>query len=156
MLVTGAARVHRSAMCRRLVAEGASVVGVSAASRPAEISGVRWARMGIRNEREWRVVWADAAPDVAFHLGGHVQWLAGFASVLPTFHANLESTVALLTVASEAVHARVILVGSMHEPAPDHPTAPPCSPYAAAKWAATGYARMFQALSGSRSPWRVR
>jgi UDP-glucose 4-epimerase len=104
--------------------------------------------MGFRNEREWRVLWADAAPDVAFHLGGHVSGSQDLASVLPTFHANLESTVALLTVASDAVHARVILAGSMHEPAPDHPTAPPCSPYAAAKWAATGYARMFQALYG--------
>jgi UDP-glucose 4-epimerase len=148
VLVTGARGFIGSALCRRLVAEGASVVGVSAASRPAEISGVRWARMGFRNEREWRVLWADAAPDVAFHLGGHVSGSQDLANVLPTFHANLESTVALLTVASEAVHARVILAGSMHEPAPDNPTAPPCSPYAAAKWAAMGYARMFQALYG--------
>jgi UDP-glucose 4-epimerase len=148
VLVTGARGFIGAALCRRLVAEGASVVGVSAASSPAEIPGVRWARMNIRNQREWRVLWADAAPDVAFHLGGHVSGSQDLASVLPTFHANLESTVALLTVASEAVHARVILAGSMHEPASDHPTAPPCSPYAAAKWAATGYARMFQALYG--------
>jgi nucleoside-diphosphate-sugar epimerase len=41
---------------------------------------------------------------------------------------------------------RVVLVGSMQEPDPDHPAPVPCSPYAASKWACTGYARMFHAL----------
>src|SRR5262249_37430207 len=40
------------------------------------------------------------------------------------------------------------LAGSMEEPATAEAAEVPCSPYAAAKWAANGYARMFHALYG--------
>jgi UDP-glucose 4-epimerase len=60
--------------------------------------------------------------------------------------ANQAAAVNLLTaVAKSAPAARVVLAGSLEEPhQPDDLT--PSSPYAAAKWAATAYARMFAAL----------
>jgi nucleoside-diphosphate-sugar epimerase len=41
---------------------------------------------------------------------------------------------------------RIVLAGSMEEPALGSPATVPSSPYAAAKWAASGYAQMFHAL----------
>jgi nucleoside-diphosphate-sugar epimerase len=66
--------------------------------------------------------------------------------VLPLMAANQAAAVNLLTaVAKSAPAARVVLAGSLEEPhQPDDLT--PSSPYAAAKWAATAYARMFAAL----------
>jgi len=70
----------------------------------------------------------------------------GIETVESTFLANLASTVHLLTAAAAAPGCRIILAGSMQEPHTDDPLAVPCSPYAASKWACSGYARMFQAL----------
>ncbi len=43
---------------------------------------------------------------------------------------------------------RIIIAGSQEEPDAGDTHAVPCSPYAAAKWAASAYARMFHALYG--------
>jgi nucleoside-diphosphate-sugar epimerase len=67
-------------------------------------------------------------------------------NVLPTFRSNLLSTVNILTVASEVGCRRIVLTNSLEEPDPGDPTSIPSSPYAAAKWASSGYARMFHAL----------
>jgi len=69
-------------------------------------------------------------------------------AVLPALRGNLIATVNVLVAASRAGAARVVLAGSMEEPRADEPQAVPGSPYAASKWAASGYARMFHALYG--------
>jgi nucleoside-diphosphate-sugar epimerase len=46
----------------------------------------------------------------------------------------------------EAGGCRIVLAGSMQEPHTEDPAAVPCSPYAASKWACTGYARMCHGL----------
>jgi len=66
--------------------------------------------------------------------------------VLPTFQSNLQSTVNLLTVAAETSRPRIVLTGSLAEPEAENGEQFPSAPYAAAKWACTGYARMFHAL----------
>ncbi len=66
--------------------------------------------------------------------------------ILPTFHSNLASTVNLLTMAAETGCRRVVLTGSLAEPDPKNGELFPSAPYAAAKWASSGYARMFHAL----------
>jgi len=50
----------------------------------------------------------------------------------------------LLIAGAENSAGRMVLAGSFEEP--DEVDTAPCSPYAAAKWAASGYARMFHAL----------
>jgi nucleoside-diphosphate-sugar epimerase len=85
-------------------------------------------------------------PDFIFHLASHVVGARDLDIVPPTFYSNLASTVNILTVATEIGCTRVILVGSLEEPDEHDITAIPCSPYAAAKWACSGYARMFHAL----------
>jgi nucleoside-diphosphate-sugar epimerase len=66
--------------------------------------------------------------------------------ILPTFYDNLLSAVGVLIAASRTGCSRVILAGSMEEPGTIENISVPGSPYAAAKWAASGYARMFYAL----------
>jgi nucleoside-diphosphate-sugar epimerase len=67
--------------------------------------------------------------------------------LLPTFHNNLQTTVNLLTVAAEIGCHRLVLAGSLAEPEiGDLMAAVPSSPYAAAKFASSAYARMFHAL----------
>ena len=66
--------------------------------------------------------------------------------VLPTFHANLASTVYLLDALSEQGCKRIVQAGSLEEPEPGDPVSTPTSPYAAAKWSAGAYARMFHQL----------
>ncbi|HEY7393151.1 MAG TPA: NAD-dependent epimerase/dehydratase family protein, partial [Bryobacteraceae bacterium] len=62
------------------------------------------------------------------------------------FQSNLQSTVNLLFLAAESGCRRIILTGSLAEPEIESGEAFPSAPYAAAKWASTGYARMFHAL----------
>ena len=69
------------------------------------------------------------------------------ALVLSTFHSLLTSTVNLLVVAREIGCRRIILTGSLTEPGLDGSlAATPQAPYAAAKWVAAGYRRMFNHL----------
>jgi nucleoside-diphosphate-sugar epimerase len=88
-------------------------------------------------------------PDVIYHLAGSVTALPGNEFVLPTFHSLLTSTVNLLAAVTEIGCRRLILCGSLNEPQAQQGEATPSSPYAAAKWAASGYGRMFQALYGT-------
>jgi UDP-glucose 4-epimerase len=146
VLVTGARGFIGTALCKRLVDSGAAVHGISSRPDLHAAPGVRWLRVDVTDLQAVRTMLTSVRPDVVFHLAGHVTGSQDLANVQATFHTNLASTVHLLTVAAETRPGRIILVGSMQEPDPDHPAAIPCSPYAASKWACTGYARMFQAL----------
>ena len=85
-------------------------------------------------------------PEVILHLAGEVVGDRSLDRILPTLRGNLLSTVNLLVAAAECGCRRVVLTGSIEEPNQDEPGAVPSSPYAAAKFAATGYGRMFHAL----------
>jgi UDP-glucose 4-epimerase len=146
VLVTGARGFIGGTLCKRLLDAGAVVHGVSSHSDPRTAPGVRWLRVDVADLLAVRAMLESIRPDVVFHLAGHVTGSQDLANVQATFHTNLASTVHLLTVAAETRPGRMVLVGSMQEPDPDHPAAIPCSPYAASKWACSGYARMFHAL----------
>jgi nucleoside-diphosphate-sugar epimerase len=62
---------------------------------------------------------------------------------------NLVTTVNLLTAATELGVDRIVVVGSLDEPDRGELETVPSSPYAASKWAAGDYARMFHALFGT-------
>jgi nucleoside-diphosphate-sugar epimerase len=81
-------------------------------------------------------------PQVLFHLASKVTGSRQIDMVLPTLRDNLVGTVHVLTAASQAGCERVICLGSLQEP-DEQLTAIPNSPYAAAKFAAGAYARMF-------------
>jgi nucleoside-diphosphate-sugar epimerase len=62
--------------------------------------------------------------------------------------SNLVAAVNVLLAAQSSARSRVILAGSMEEPDASNAETSPQSPYAAAKWAARGYAEMFSGLYG--------
>jgi nucleoside-diphosphate-sugar epimerase len=142
-LVTGASGFIGRALCRRLVADGVVVVGLARSPMSTPLNGVSWLLGDLTQPGTATRAIADSAPDVVFHLAGAVTGSRALESVEPTLATNLLAAVSVLEAVSLARCDRVVLIGSGDEPVA---TDPPCSPYAAAKWAANGYARMFHDL----------
>ena len=145
-LVSGASGFIGAHLCRRLLQDGAEVHGTSRTRRSREEHGVFWWQGDLAEIGTVRDILTALRPDVIFHLAGHVAGARERELVEPTFRSNLMSTVNLLDVAGEVGCSRVLLASSLEEPEPGNPHAIPCSPYAAAKWAGSAYARMFHAL----------
>jgi len=146
VLVTGANGFIGSHLCLRLCHEGAEVHSVYRTQRPAESGDQRWWQADLSDLAKVKELVATTRPDVIFHLASHVKGAPDLAHVLPTFQSNLQSTVNLLTVAAESSCRRLVLTGSLAEPEIENGEKFPSAPYAAAKWASSGYARMFHAL----------
>lgn len=113
--------------------------------RPTDLGDQHWWQADLADEPEVRKLVRETRPQLIFHLASHVKGAPNLEHVLPTFHSNLQSTVNLLVSAAES-GARVVLTGSLAEPEVANGEAFPSAPYAAAKWASSGYARMFHAL----------
>src|SRR5260370_35825517 len=146
ILVTGANGFIGSHLCLRLCQEGAELHAVYRSQRPVDAGDQRWWQADLADVEQVRKIVVKARPEVIFHLASHVKGAPGLEHVLPTFQSNLQSTVNLLTVAAEANCRRVVLTGSLAEPEVENGETFPSAPYAAAKWASSGYARMFHAL----------
>lgn len=147
ILVTGASGFIGSHLCHRLVEDQAEVHAVYRTQAPGEERGpVRWWQADVSEMSAVRRLFREIQPDVIYHLASHVKGAPNLEHVLPTFHSNLQSTVNLLTLAAETGCRRVVLTGSLAEPDPKNGELFPSAPYAAAKWASSGYARMFHAL----------
>jgi nucleoside-diphosphate-sugar epimerase len=145
-LVTGASGFIGSALCRHLSQAGMEVHGVSRTERAATDFCTRWWSCRLDDIEAVRNLFKVARPEFVFHLASHVAGSRSIELVLPTFSANLTSTVNLLTAATELGCERILLTGSLEEPEPGPDHAVPSSPYAAAKFAASAYGRMFHAL----------
>jgi UDP-glucose 4-epimerase len=146
VVVTGASGFIGSHLCRRLCNAGTEVHAISRRRRSREENNLRWRQGDLSDCATARDLVREVKPDVIFHLASHVMSARDLENVMPTFHNNLLSTVNILTAASEIGCRRIILSNSLEEPDPGDPTSVPSSPYAAAKWASSGYARMFHAL----------
>jgi len=144
ILVTGARGFIGSHLIARLVSSGASVYGITSRHGFDDQSGASWVYGDVADAKAVSEIMARVKPNLVFHLAGHVTGSQQLAAVAPTFLTNLAGTVHLMTAAAELGGCRVVLAGSMREPETD--TDVPCSPYAASKWACSGYARMFHAL----------
>ncbi|MFI0423402.1 NAD-dependent epimerase/dehydratase family protein [Spongiactinospora sp. 9N601] len=143
-LVTGATGFIGDRLVARLAALDAEVHAVS--RRPqAQAAGEVWHTADLTDPEAAGNLIRAARPDVLFHLASEVTGTRDHNAVLPTMHANLAAAVNLMSaVAGAGTGTRVVLAGSVEEAREGD--AVPCSPYAAAKWAATGYARMFHGL----------
>jgi UDP-glucose 4-epimerase len=146
ILITGANGFIGSHLCHRLGQEQAEVHAVYRTQRPLEEGQARWWQADLSDEAAVRALFRDIRPDVIFHLASHVKGAPNLEHVLPTFRSNLESTINLLTLAAEKGCKRMVITGSLAEPEPENGELFPSAPYAAAKWASSGYARMFHAL----------
>ncbi len=144
ILVSGATGFIGSCLCRRLVADGHEVHGISRHVHPSR-QGMQWWRGDLSDARAVSQIMKGTRPQIVFHLASRVTGARDVGEVASTFQANLASSVNILTSALETGCQRVVLAGSSEEPVQNDGAAP-CSPYAAAKWSATSYARMFGAL----------
>jgi UDP-glucose 4-epimerase len=146
VLITGASGFIGSHLCQRLLEAGAEVHAIYRTQTPPQGSGARWWQADLSEEASVRALFRDIRPEVIFHLASHVKGAPNLEHLLPTFRSNLQSTVNLLTLAAEMGCRRMVITGSLAEPEVESGELFPSAPYAAAKWASSGYARMFHAL----------
>lgn len=144
-LVTGGAGFIGSHLCAHLARAGMAVHSASRREHPGN-EHFRHHAVNLADAEAVRRVLAEVRPDYVFHLASHVQGAPDLKHVLPAFHANLQSTVNLLTAVAERGCRRFVGTGSFMEPTAAPGDLTPTSPYAAAKWASGAYSRMFAAL----------
>lgn len=147
-LVTGASGFIGSALCARLLDDGCEVHAVARTAPQAGDRRLRWWAADLTDPSAAAKVVMGARPEIIFHLSGYVDGSRDLAVVLPALQNNLAAAVHLMVASAETGCERFVLAGSMEEPVAGGVDALPPSPYAAAKWAASGYARMFHALYG--------
>lgn len=147
VFVTGGSGFIGAHLCRQLVAYGAEVHALSRESREEGSEQVRWWQGDLRDRERVHEVISHIRPTIIFHLASRVAGARDRSLVLPMLRANLMSTIHLLDAASEVACQRIVLCGSLEEPK-EGGTIPP-SPYAAAKWSSSIYARMYYALYGT-------
>jgi nucleoside-diphosphate-sugar epimerase len=147
-LVTGATGFIGAHLVDRLTSLGAKVHAVSRRPVESTAGGPTWHVADLADAESTRTLVDSVRPDVAFHLASAVTGARDVRLVHATMAGNLASAVNLLTAVTDVTpDTSVVLAGSVEEPGPG---LAPSSPYAVAKWAATGYARMFHALWGVR------
>lgn len=127
-------------LCKALTAVGAEVHGLS---RTACVDNLvpgceAWA-VDLTDIEAVRAALSKIQPQLIYHLAGMVTARQDLDLVLPMLQNNLVGTVHLLLTVAEIGCERMVIVGSSEEPTDGTPT----SPYAAAKAAASMYARMF-------------
>jgi UDP-glucose 4-epimerase len=142
--VTGGSGFIGSRVVERLRREGLELHALSRTHEPGEERGVRWWRGDVADGEAVGKVFASAQPELVIHLAGETRAAREVELVRPTFEANVVGTVNVLHAAAKAGCRRVVLSGSLEEP----DDANPSSPYAASKWAAGVYGRMFERLYG--------
>src|SRR5688572_908726 len=93
VLITGARSFIGTQLCRRLIDAGAEVHGVSRAHNGVDSPRMLFLSADLAQPADMRRIVGDAAPDVIFHLAGHVTGSQQLSTVIPTFEVNLASTV---------------------------------------------------------------
>ena len=146
ILVTGASGFIGSHLCRRLSNLENEVVGISRKDQQENDTCSYWLKTDLKDSKAVERGIKSVNPDIIFHLASHVVGARDLERVIPTFEDNLASTVNILTYATQLGCGKIVLIGSMEEPEPSEQVVVPSSPYAAAKFAASAYGRMFHAL----------
>jgi UDP-glucose 4-epimerase len=150
VLVTGARGFIGNAVCRALISLGATVHGVGRSVAEAPVSGMAYTAVDLTDADAVVALIETVNPAYILHLAGcsiarrELEWVA------KTFSANLLTTVNLLTAAEQVGVEKVVIAGSLEQPDEGLAGSVPTSPYAASKWAATGYGKMFHLLYGMK------
>jgi len=147
--ITGASGFIGSCLIDLLRPIGAEVHGVSRRAREPVAGVARWWQADTRDLAAVRRLLEELRPEVVFDLASYVGGGRELALVPETLHSNLVGTVNLLVAATEVGVGRIVVAGSTEEPDASDAAPVPAFPYAAAKWAASGYARMCHALYGT-------
>lgn len=149
VLVTGATGFIGWHLCEALVALAAEVHGLSrAVSTQNLVRGCKPWALDLTDIEAVRAAVSKIQPQLIYSLAGMVTARQDLNLVLPMLWNNLVGTVHLLLVAAEIGCERMVVVGSSEEPTAGIMHDMPTSPYAAAKAAASMYARMFHKVYG--------
>ena len=146
MLVTGASGFIGRHLSRWLETLGAVVHATT--RHPVDdrhLPEVRWHTCDLTDPDAVADVVQRVRPAAVFHLASQVEGRRSPELVLPMMDANTRAAVALMSAVLDVPGCRIVLAGSVEEPRDE---AAPCSPYAAAKHAATGYAQLFHSQWG--------
>jgi UDP-glucose 4-epimerase len=146
VLVTGAGGFLGSHLCRRLCMAGVEVHAIARNLPASRNAALHWWRGDMSEMSSVQDLYTAIKPDVIFHLTSHGVGAQDLEYVLPTLYSDLLATVNLLTVATQQGCSRIVVAASLEEPQPGSSEMTPISPYAAAKLAASAYARMFHRL----------
>ncbi len=146
VLVTGATGFIGAHLCRRLKQQGARVHAVS--RHVVDNTTYQWHQAELANSEQVDSLFGQIKPHYVFHLASLVKGARDEALVMPMCEANLLSTLHILSAATKMEQCRLILTGSLEEPEGQISSSVPSSPYAAAKSAASAYARMYRELYG--------
>ena len=147
ILVTGATGFIGGHLCEALLALGAELHGLSLDACPENlVRGCKAWAVDLTDIEAVREVVLEIQPQFVYHLAGMVTARQDLSLVLPMLRNNLVGTVHLLLAVAEIGCERMVVVGSSEEPMANSLDTIPTSPYAAAKAAASMYARMFHRL----------
>lgn len=153
VVVTGATGFIGRHLVDRLLGNGDEVHATCRAEidwlRPP--GPVEWHRVDTTDRAAIAALITSVKPDVVHHLASDVAGTRDPGLSVSMLHSNLAGAVNLMSICLEAGVDRVVLAGSIEEPDATDPDMVPNSPYSAAKWAATMYARMFFELWGLRT-----
>jgi UDP-glucose 4-epimerase len=147
VLVTGARGFIGANLRHALNAVGAHITATSRS--PYEEPGATWRVADLSTPEAAMQLVDEARADVVFHLSGYVTTARAVENVLPATQANFLDALNLMIAANARPGCRLVLANSLEEPSDQEAGAAPSSPYAAAKYASTSYARMFHALYGT-------
>jgi nucleoside-diphosphate-sugar epimerase len=149
ILVTGGSGFLGQHLCARLQTSGADVHAVVRQPPLDRRSGTQWWQGDMGDIETVRQLYATVKPSIIFHLTTYGTGAPDLKFVYPTLHSDFLATVNVLTMATERGCSRVVIAASLEEPQPESDDLIPSSPYAAAKWASSTYARMFYRLYGT-------
>lgn len=142
VLVTGASGFLGQHLCAALLRSGA-VVHATSRQPPTNIGYITWHRVNLSDRVAVGNIVAATAPAIVFHFSSLANARRDLSLVVPTFEAEVLSTLNLLLALHGRSVERLVLAASSEEPADDDV---PSSPYAAAKATSRAYARMFHTL----------
>ena len=145
VLVTGASGFIGSHLVSRLTGSGAEVHVVSRRPRPGP-EGPAWHVADLTDAAACVELVGTVAPDVVFHLASAVTGARDVDLVVPLMAANQAAAVNLLTAVAKSAPTPGWCWPDRSRSRMKASDLTPHSPYAAAKWAASAYARMFSAL----------
>ena len=146
ILVTGARGFIGEAVCRFLADRGADVHGIGRSRGGQGDDLCSYQAIDLADAEATAGYFNKIQPNFVIHLAGCSVARRELEWVQTTFVANLLTTVNLLSAAQLTGVEKAIIAGSLEQPDEETLISIPTSPYAASKWAATGYARMFHAV----------
>jgi UDP-glucose 4-epimerase len=143
VIVAGASGFLGAPLVQALRRGGAQVVPLSRTSR-----GSDWYAADVADFEQVRSLFRETRPDIVYHLVSESRGDRDLSVIQASLRNDVLSSVNIYQAALEFGVERVIATGSLEEPRGEADGATPGTPYAAAKYTSSIYARMFRSTYG--------